>query len=180
MISYRPSKKPKIPQLPNFLSWPTLLPLVMVLVGGLVIIKMISATVQNAYTHNLSKNEDLITPAYTKHVASESDSAKLATIGNKLMKKQLFAYAALNFKRASDLDPNFRDAAYGWAYTLLEANHNHLTASTLKQLHTAINRTEAIDPFYPPLLHLKITVAQAEGDTATQKIAEQRLKLLTH
>lgn len=188
MYSYRP-QPPKFtysPQLgvsPSFTEKSLLRPVLMLglsalLVVGLLVINGVKSVVYARHTKDIPTAESLILPAYSKKVAGESSVAKLAKVGDALLAKDMAAFAELNFKRASELDKNYRDMAYGWAYSLLQSRNGKLTDQDFHDLETAIARAEAVDPHYVPLLQLKIRVEEARGNTSEAKLAQQRLDLL--
>ncbi len=149
-----------------------------VLLVGFLAIKFVSHAVYTLETKRIISTEDIIFPGYKQKVQKETDVSKLARVANNLSQKNLYTYASLNFKRASDLDPNYREMAYGWAYAILHATNGKLSPQDLTDLHTALTRAEAVDPLYKPTLELKKLIAQLENDKDAQAQADQRLKLL--
>lgn len=148
------------------------------LLFGPFLVKGITSRAYAAESRAMATNEDLISPAYETALEKTSDVSKLTRVGQGLMTLGFYKYAALNFKRASDVDPNFRDASYAWAYCILKDKHSALTPQDLSQVHLAINRAEAVDPLYLPLLKLKIAVAELEKDQSTLDATHARLSLL--
>lgn len=148
------------------------------LIIGLVIISTISNVVYKLNTRDLPRPEELIYPAYEERVKHETEVTKLAKSADGLTKKQMFAYATLNFKRASELDPNYRDMAYGWAYALLQTKNTLLSQTDLEEIRTAIERAESVDPLYPPVLELKKLLADLENNQDIKTSVEHRLQLL--
>src|SRR6266511_4126424 len=127
MYSYRPHKK----TLSSFVSLAQFEPkrpkvgaanlaviLVLGIIGGVLVWQLPNRLVYARRVADLPKPEQVVLPTYTKHVDAQTDVNKLAQTGGKLLDHNMPLYAAPNFKRASDLDPNYRDAAYGWAYAL--------------------------------------------------------------
>jgi hypothetical protein len=146
---------------------------------GVIIVRIITHRIQANTQATIAQQDDLIYPVYKERVKQQSNVTKLITVADALSKKKLFVYAALNFEQASTLDPNYRDAAYGWAYTLMQAHHAHLSVDDRKQLHAAIARVEAVDPLYVPLLQLKLTLAEVEKNEADKQLAQQRLQAVS-
>ncbi len=147
-------------------------------VVGLAGSRLVSGQVYRWGTRNLTSPDALVLPAYGEFVAQQTDVDALSRQGRRLLEKNLPGYAALLFRRASELDPNYRDAAYAWAYAVLQANPNQLSLGDRQDIHQAINQIEKVDPHYLPMLKLKLLLARLEGDAATVAATQARLKLL--
>jgi hypothetical protein len=165
-----------------FLNVVTSLNLFVMLAIGLVIGLVILHFVMDAvYTAGVKKGvsaEEIIYPAYKTHVEGQKDVDKLAKIGNYFLTKKEFYYAALNLKQASDLDLNYRDAAYGWAYAVMQTQGDHPTADRLTEVQTALSRAEKVDPYYEPMLRLKVLVAQLQNNQDMVQKTQARMKAL--
>jgi hypothetical protein len=155
-----------------------LLLLVIIFFGGMALIQFITGQVYSSSVKAIPTGEALIYPTYKEHLATQKDTRHLARSGDVLLNSNMPLYASLNFARASELDPNLRDAAYGWAYALLQAKQDKLSPQDLQDIHTAINRAEAVDPMYIPLLKLKLLVAQIEKNQDVITATQARLKAL--
>jgi hypothetical protein len=152
--------------------------------AGLVVLGMTvkSMMVKHSYAHETStlvSPDQLITETYQAKLDRESDVAHLAKVGSNLLKINMPQYAAMNFKRASDLDKNYRDVAYGWAYALVQLDQaNVINTGHINDVHTALDRVETIDPDYIPALKLKKLVAELETKTDIIQAIDARLALL--
>ncbi len=149
-----------------------------IIIAGLVFVKVIIQAVYAREIKQLANPQIVILAPYQEHVSQSTNALKLAQVGEGLLQKKLPRYAEVNFKRASDLDLNYRDAAYGWAYAILARAEGSLTPDDLVSLHTAIDRAEAVDPLYPPLLKLKLIVAKTENNQDLVTLTQNRLNLL--
>ncbi len=165
--------KTRFPLSPYFFGVLSLL-----LIGGLVIIRLAATVVYNLQTRNMPTAESLILDPYQQTVAQKTDPQELARTGSGLLKKGLPRYAALNFARASELDSNYRDAAYGWAYALFKAKQPNLTTQDRQEINTALDRAERIDPFYRPTIELKQLMAELEKKPDAAQALADRLHLL--
>lgn len=180
MYGYKPSRSGQLGDgvEARTLKLPFFALLIAAFLVGLFGVRLLSGAVYALNTRHLPTDKDVVYPAYEAKVSQATDSPKLALSGKKLLEKQLDAYAVLNFKRASDLDPTYRDAAYGWAYALLKNKPETLTQSDLQSLHTAIDRAEKVDPLYVPVLKLKKMLADLEHDSQTAQAAQKRIELV--
>lgn len=111
-------------------------------------------------------------------VAASTDTPKLISTGQKLLQEDQAEYARLYFARASDLDTNLRDTAYAWAYSIVKSVHGKLSSSDIVEVNQALARAERVDPFFKPVLEMKLVVAKQLGDTSLAQATEARLKLL--
>lgn len=152
--------------------------LLLFLIIGIVITRIITQATYLRQTSHLPTDDTMIIPAYTQSINQRTDTTQIAKAGEQLLAKGMPKYAAINFARASDLDKNSRDLAYAWAFSLVKAKGNNLTSGDLKNIKTALARGEAIDPFYIPLLQLKLLLAQAEHDVPTIEAIQERLRIL--
>ena len=151
---------------------------IVIIILGISVIIFVPKVVYNQVTAPFVNNDNGVYAAYELNVVKQTDQSKLGQAGEYLLKKQLYPHAALAFKRAADLDPNYRDAAYGWAYAILQDKQTKLTAGDLQDIHDAIKRAEAVDPLYIPLLKLKLLMAEIERDQDTAQLVQSRLRLL--
>lgn len=140
--------------------------------------RMLTHVAYEQEVKQLGTTDDPVFSAYSQTVSHAKDARSLARVGEKLLVKGMPRFAVLHFKRASELDPNYRDAAYGWAYALLQEKKESLTEADLQEIHTAINRAEAIDPLYIPVLKLKLFLAELEQDQSVINATQARLQLL--
>jgi hypothetical protein len=134
-----------------------------------------------AYSHASRSKvtaEAAILPAYAESVAEKKDAITLGTIGQNLLVKDMPQYAALNFKQSALLDPNSRDAAYGWAYALAVAHKDSLSPDTMNEIKGALDKVEAIDPHFIPALKLYQQIASLQGNQGQFQSISERLKLL--
>jgi hypothetical protein len=177
MYNYYTNHQPK--QTVKKSKMPFYLMLLVVLLVGIWLIRLVANNTYAKQTRDIPSVESIVLPAYTQKVSRETDIAKLVNVGNGLLDKNLPIYAATAFNKASDLDPNYRDAAYAWGYALMQARNGDLSAAELAQVKTAIDRAEIIDPMYVPLLQLKLLVANIEKNTEVAQATESRLKALT-
>lgn len=152
--------------------------LAVILVGGIVAIRVVAGSVYGLGTKNLPTDEAVVFDAYKAHAATQASAAKAVQIGEKLLDKKLPLYASVNFARASALDPNYRDAAYAWAYALLQAKHDNLSPDDVNDIHSALGRVQKVDPLYKPALEIQLQLAQAEGDKTLTASTQTRLSLL--
>lgn len=152
--------------------------LTIIFFGGLVLLKVVLAAVYKVESSKGATEAGVIHTVYKHHVSEQKDVDKLAKIGNNLLQDKNYYYAALNLKQASDLDANYRDAAYGWAYATVQINQDNLTADALTEIKTGLTRAEKVDPYYAPMLRLKLIVAQAENNQETVKSTEERMTVL--
>ncbi len=148
-------------------------------VVGLLVIRVAKGVVYASQAKKTESAEALILTPYTQTVAAKNNAIERAQVGQSLLEKDLPLYAAINFAQAATLDPNYRDAAYGWAYALLQAKGDHLSEQDSQNIHKAITQAEAVDPLYPPLLELKKIVAEAENKPDVMQQVAERLQLLS-
>lgn len=176
MFSYSPQKTRSFSRFK--VSLPIIVFCVALLIGGMLVIKAITKSIDAHNQKKVAGREDIIYPAYKEHVAKETDMKRLVETGNSFLKSKQYNYAALKFKRASDLDANFRDSAYAWAYSVIKTDSAQLTQQDLHDLHSAFDRIEKVDPLYEPYLKLKSIVSDIEHNDADKKIADDRLAAL--
>jgi hypothetical protein len=150
-----------------------------ILVVGILLIRGIGSMIYFSQTRNLPTEEGFIDKVYAQTVAHKLDPALASATGITLLLDKYPRYAAWNFKQASDLDPNFRDAAYGYAYAYLQDKKNRLTADDFKVLYEVIDRGEKVDPLYKPLLELKKIIAELENNQTLVSSIDARLQLIT-
>lgn len=150
--------------------------LVVVLVVGIFVLRVVTRTLSQP-RDGANEATDIVS-VYSAHVEKQTDVVKLTKNGDALVRKNMPQFAALNYKRASDLNKESRDAAYGWAYATVQANANGLGESALNDISTALDRIEKVDPYYEPMLRLKLTVAEIKGDTQTVTAIKERMQLL--
>lgn len=155
-----------------------LMVLVVIFVGGLIGVKMLSSAVYAVESQKGATEAALIHDVYAQHVREQKDVDKLARVGGALLTRKQYFYAALNLEQASDLDTNYRDVAYGWAYALVQANHDQLTTEHVTDIKTALGRAEKVDPFYEPMLRLKLLIAQIENDDTVATATQSRMATL--
>lgn len=141
---------------------------------------LVRLTANAVYDHvsaaaDMPQNLDGFTKA---RVARRTDAVKLVNAGQKLLGQNMAEFAAYYFARASELDPNWRDAAYGWGYSVIAGRGGQLGEDDVKQVETAIVRVERVDPFYQPMLELKRALAESRHDQATIDAVNRRLELL--
>lgn len=149
------------------------------IVAGMTIKSMVVKQTYARETSEMALPDQLIMQPYQAKIDQESDVAHLAQVGSDLLKINLPQYAAMNFKRASDLDKNYREVAYGWAYALVQLDQaNIIRTEHIDDVHTALDRVEAIDPNYVPALKLKRLVAELENKTDIVQTVDVRLDLL--
>lgn len=146
------------------------------LVLGFIVIRLISGAIYAEETRSLPTVETEVLSVYQPTVKKMTDVEKVLKSADRLVLKGYYPFAALLYEQASNLDPNLRDASYGWAYSLLQKPQ--VTASDLVAIHSAIARAEAVDPLYAPLLQVKLIVANLEKDTATLAATRARLDSL--
>ncbi len=174
MIGYSRQKSSLI----TLVASPTVYTALALLVGGFFVVKIASAAIYHNYTKQLVSADTLILPSYEAAVAKRTDAVKLATTADKLAKKKMYAYAAINFKQASSVDKDYLAAAYGWGWAILQAHPQGLAAQDTQAIHDAITRAEAIDPLYPPVVKLKLALAEMEHNDTAKQLAQQRLELI--
>ena len=148
------------------------------LLSGLFVIRLVANATYAKQVSSLPVEATEIYDTYAQTVEKKTDVLQLMKNGSELLAKNMPLYAKLNFKRASDLNTNLRDVAYGWAYTLLQSRQSSLTESDLAEIRQAIDRAERVDPHFKPLLQLKLMVAEMTGDQGTMQITQNRLRLL--
>lgn len=165
----------KIPMIKKYLFWIILIGLFLLGLGG---IRMVSNAIESRALARVTDQSAEIMTAYATRVALVQDVSVLVARGEGLLAKGYADYARLNFRRASDLDPNVRDVAYAWGYSLVTARQGQLTSDDTKELAQAIERTEKVDPFFIPLLELKYDLAQKTNDHATAEATKKRLEIL--
>lgn len=151
---------------------------VAVLVAGYFIIQAISEHAFNRALAAFSDTSGDIATLTEQRVGRMNDVNTIMTTAQKLVNKKQTRYAAYYYKRASDLDSNVRDAAYGWAYAVVVGNDGKLTPTLVEAVKEAIARVEKVDPMYIPMLELKLDVAKQTGDTASAEATQKRLDLL--
>ena len=145
---------------------------------GVALIKVVSKTVYAAQVSNQPDSKPELLELTQRRVAAKNDVAKLAATAESLLKTNRPEYAKYYFARVSDLDLNLRDAAYGWAYAITKANRGELSSVDLVELTTAIDRGEKVDPFFVPLLELKLALAKSQNNQALINATQKRLDLL--
>ncbi|HEY1074863.1 MAG TPA: hypothetical protein VGE59_04185 [Patescibacteria group bacterium] len=144
--------------------------------GGLIVIKLIAGAIYAEETRLLPSAETEILPTYQLTVKKMTNVEKAMKSADRLVSKGYYDFSELLYAQASTLDPNLRDASYGWAYSIIKKPH--LASKDLVDLHTAMSRAEAVDPLYPPLLQLKLIVATLEKDQSTTTATQARLDSL--
>lgn len=172
----------------HYSSYPSrpLLPIRAAVLGGLLALLVIGIAVERKVAQVLftkhsaitATEESVLVPAYREKVMNETDVRKLLHTGDTLMAKNMPLYAAMNYERASALDPNFRDAAYGWAYALLQARNAGMKGVELGTIKGAVERAEAVDPLYLPILEIKKSIAGLEHDQSTIEATQARIEAL--
>lgn len=146
---------------------------------GLVIVERAKTIAYNRASSGQTSAESLILPSYTKKVEAKTDARKLAQIGQNLLEKDMPSFAAVNFKQATTLDPGYRDAAYGWAYSVALANHGNLNEENLREINVALDKVEAVDPHYVSGLKLRREIALVEGKNDLAHAVMQRLEMIS-
>jgi cytochrome c-type biogenesis protein CcmH/NrfG len=148
------------------------------LILGLCLISRAKTFAYQRASKGILTSEAAILPAYAESVEQKRDAQTLGTIGQNLLEKNMPLFASVNFKQAAQLDPNSRDAAYGWAYSLAKAHGDNISQETMTEIKEALDKVEAIDPHYIPALKLAQQVATLQGDQAQFQSLTQRLELL--
>jgi hypothetical protein len=152
--------------------------LVGTLVVGWLMIHMISQAIYRHDNSHLSDQSNQLLQLTQARVNKSSDPTHLANVGQQLLAQHYPQFAALYFKRASDLNPNLRDVDYAWGYAIVKKDNGRLSAADTKQVLLAISRTEYVDPLYVPMLQFKLVVAQSTHDQTTFNATQARLALL--
>lgn len=145
---------------------------------GLSLIERAKTVTYNKASTGQKSPESLLLPAYEKKVKAKTDARKLAQVGQNLLDKQMPQFAVVNFKQAVAIDPEYRDAAYGWAYSLATIHQSDLNQETIDQINRALDKVEAVDPHYIPGLTLRQEIAQLEGKKETVDAMAKRIELL--
>lgn len=149
-----------------------------IFVAGLIILKIVLAAVYTTEAKKGATEAEVIHSVYADRVSKQTDVDRLAKAGHFFLQDRDYFYAALTLKRASDLDANYRDAAYGWAYATFQINQENLTPETMNDIKTGISRAEKVDPYFEPMLRLKLLIAELENDQDTLKATQDRMTVL--
>lgn len=152
--------------------------LIGVLVLGIGSIKSISTLVYARNTVQTTDDNQELMDITKVRVAKENDRPTLLKTADGLIKKKLPQHARYYYARLSEVDPNLRDAAYGWAYSIAISREGVMTSDDVAEILLAIERIERVDPLYVPMLEIKLAVAQATQDQKTIEATQKRLDLL--
>ncbi len=110
--------------------------------------------------------------AYAQEIAESTDVNKLTQDGAKLAKGNQVESALINLKRATELEPKYRDAWVWLGYSQLK---NYEPEEALKSLQTA----EKLDPINPTTYQYLVIAYQQTGDTGSAKKAQEKYDFLT-
>lgn len=154
----------------------------MVLLGILVLgfgsIKSLSSMVYARNTVPTTDDNQELMELTKVRVTKENDRATLLKTADALLKKKLPQHARYYYARLSEVDPNLRDAAYGWAYCIAVSREGVMTGEDVAEILQAIERIERVDPLFVPMLEIKLAVAQASQDQPMIEATQKRLELL--
>lgn len=149
-----------------------------VFIVGIISIKMVLAAVYSAEVKKGATEAEVIHGAHAARVAQQTDIDKLARNGAAFLLDRDYFYAAVSLKRAAELDTNYRDAAYGWAYATLQLNQNKLTPEVLTDINAGLAQAEKVDPYFEPMLRLKLMIAELENKQEVVSATEARMAIL--
>lgn len=149
-----------------------------ILVLGIGSIKSLSAMVYARSTVPTTDDNQEMMELTKVRAAKENDRANLLKTADALLKKKLPQHARYYYARLSEVDPNLRDAAYAWAYSIAISREGVLTSDDVAEILQAIERVERVDPLYVPMLEIKLAVAQVTQDQPMIEATQKRLELL--
>lgn len=172
--SYTPRSKKRL----QWQSWMTYIALGVALAGGVLIINSVKGSTYQSTLQKLPDVGDSMESTFSVSVSKKTDARALAKSADGLLKMKLYSFAAIAFHRASDIDPNYRDAAYGWAYARFQSEQEVLSPQSVDEIKQALARVEAVDPLYIPAIKLRLLIAQKENDVSLVEKLTNRLSTL--
>ncbi|MDE1854621.1 MAG: hypothetical protein KGI38_12875, partial [Thaumarchaeota archaeon] len=100
---------------------------------------------------------------YRAHVARSANIDKLLTDGRSQLSRGDYALAAVSFKQATLLDPNFRDSCLGWAYAAaMVAAKGDASDSEMSDARTALAKARQLDPTNPTVKQFEAVLANTQ------------------
>jgi tetratricopeptide (TPR) repeat protein len=131
-------------------------------------------TIGNAYYKKWvnTYNDFSLSNQYRTEINLETDPYKLAEMGMSFLRTENNELALTCFKRATVLDPNWRDGWIWMGYSELKLNQPEEALKSLK-------RAEEIDPIYPLTYQLLTIAYQQTGDTESAKLTQEKLVYLS-
>lgn len=134
-----------------------------------------SRTVGNLYYNRLMSSESALgefQKHYQEKIALETDSYELAKMGMTFLKSDENELALECFKRATQMDPNWRD---GWVWK----GYAELKLNKPQDALTSLKTAEKIDPIYPLTYQLLVLAYQKNGDKENAQSAQAKLVYLS-
>lgn len=126
------------------------------------------------YNHLTSGNSPLedFKNQYIEKIKLETDPYELGKMGMTFLRSNQNDLALECFKKATVLDPLWRDGWVWKGYTELKLNDPKLALESLK-------KAESIDPIYPLTYQLLVIAYQQTGDTDSATSAQEKLVYLS-
>lgn len=109
---------------------------------------------------------------YALQVNQETNAYTLVARGLRQTKNNNLNLALINLKKATELDPKYRDA---WLYLGVAQLKDNNPALALKSLKSA----EAIDPIEPAIYQFLTIAYEQNGSSADAKLAQEKYYYLT-
>ena len=109
--------------------------------------------------------------AYAEKIATETDVNKLTAQGATLVKGNQLENGMINLKRATELEPKYRDAWVWLGYAQIKNND-------LPNAIISLNKAAEIDPIYPDTFKYLTLAYEQSGDTASAKTAQGKYDFL--
>lgn len=114
-----------------------------------------------------SMNNESIESRYAQVVTKETDVNKLTAQGATLMQGNQISSALINLKRATTVDPNFKEPWFWLGFAELRNNQP-------QEALEALNKAAELDPIDPRIYKmLSIGYEQIKDDTASEKATEK-------
>lgn len=126
------------------------------------------------FTNNnlTSTNAQKIQKAYAQEIASETNVNKLTEQGALLVKGNQIENGMVNLKRATELEPKYRD---GWVWL----GYAQIKDNDFSNALISLNKAAEIDPIYPDTFKYLTLAYEQTGDAASAKTAQEKYDFLT-
>lgn len=130
------------------------------------------------YNHLISKGSaiDNFKDRYQSQIALETDPRELGKMGMIFLRTEQTDLGLACFKKASVLEPGWRDAWVWRGYAELKLNP---PAGGPKEALVSLKKAEEIDPIYPLTYQLLTIAYQQTGDPDSANAAQEKLTYLS-
>lgn len=149
---------------------------ILIIIAVLTVSYFVTRSLANAIVGNENKKiESQIKDfenRYALQVTQETNAYTLVARGLRQTKNNNLNLALINLKKATELEPNYRDA---WLYSGIAELINNHPAVALADLQKA----EAIDPIEPAIYQFLTIAYEQNGSSADAKLAREKYDYLT-